>query len=196
MSSEETTDEKLDKGAVAYAEKLKRKEGSGVTINIVGTKPKEETPTKEEFEKQADFEDRMTKFVKELKKQEYEEKALKEAEQEDLDVKFSEKGEKGAGGEVGLRPEDLSREKGGSGQREFSSHEEMIDYLREKARLDPNSLEAQQLKQLFTKVLRGMKEQPQKVLNFDIEGKDTLKKVLDIQNKKWRKQHGYVEGES
>ncbi|MCJ7559338.1 hypothetical protein MUO79_01805 [Candidatus Bathyarchaeota archaeon] len=98
---------------------------------------------------------------------------------------------KGAKGEVNLRPQDL----GGSGQKEYDSVESMIDDLRKKARLDPNSLEATQLKQLFTKVLSGMRSQPQKTMGFEYEGKDSLKQLLDRQNREYRRKHGYVEKE-
>jgi hypothetical protein len=210
MSSDEIN-EQLEEKKNEYLEK---KKSGNVTINIVGTKPKgsesdnSEKSLEEKLEEMTTLKEDYESKLKLVAEQKFtEKKASLSCEDADIDTpekllawakgagKESKFSSKGAGGSVSLRPEDLSIEKSGSNQKEFDSHAEMITYLRDKARLNPNSIEASQLKQLWSKCVKGIKEAPQKTLNFDIEGKDCLRKVLDRQNIEWRKKHGYIEKE-
>jgi len=101
---------------------------------------------------------------------------------------------KGGSGSVSLRGEDISREKGNSGKLEFDSQEELIDYLRSESQKG-NQEAKEQLNQLWTKVLRGIREQPRKVLGFEIEQKDCLEKLKEAQNRDWKKRQGFGDRE-
>jgi len=105
--------------------------------------------------------------------------------------------EKSGSGTLSLRPEDLQREKGGSGQKEFDSEQEMIDYLRSEAQ--KGNLEAKKnLDTLWNKVLKGLASDPQKTLNFSFkdpftpnpetgEPESCIKKKIRLENEKIRK---------
>ena len=139
--------------------------------------------TKEEFEKQADFENRMRTFVHELRKAK-EEEDLQQAEEEGLNVETK--------GTVSLRPEDIDRERnsGNSGNLEFDSHQEMIDYLRLEA-MRGNAEAKENLDKLWHKVVSGMREQPTKA-NFQYGDKNWLTKFRENQTEAWKKKKGVL----
>lgn len=200
MSENDEIDQKLEEKKNEY---LKSK---GVTINILGQKPKDsesgsekslEEQLEEERTLREDYESKL-RLIAEQKLSEHAKKCRDLGFKGDLNtpaqVQSAEKhlgiykdSDKGGSGSISLRGEDLQREKGHSGNMEFDSEAEMIDYLRSEAQKG-NAEATEQLNQLWTKVLRGMREQPQKTLNFQIEEKDCLKKALDAQNRQWKKE--------
>ena len=138
--------------------------------------------TKEEFEKQADFENRMRTFVHELRKAK-EEEDLQQAEEEGLNVETK--------GTVSLRPEDIERERNSEFRgKEFDSHEEMISYLRLEA-MRGNAEAKENLDKLWKKVISGMREQPTKT-NFQFGDKNWLTKFRENQTEAWKKKKGVL----
>jgi hypothetical protein len=96
---------------------------------------------KEEFEKQAEFEERMRTFVKQLKA-EQEEQKLREASEQDLDIELQ--GDKSSSaGVLRLTEEQKAKERGYSPKQGYPSYEAMIDALAEN---DPEKLKQLQEK--------------------------------------------------
>ena len=173
------------KRAKSYFESMKKDLGITETGNNDNSE-EDKTPTKEEFAAQSEFEQRMRVFVKELRKAK-EEEDLAKAEEENLNVNV------GGAGSVSLRPEDIQRERGQSGNLEFDSHEAMIDYLRAEA-MKGNAEAKENLEKLWKKVLLGMKEQPTK-MNFQYQDKNWLTKLKKTQTLEWKKKQGVKENE-
>src|SRR3972149_7290955 len=133
-------DEKLEAKKREYLEGKKQP----ITINLINsTKPKGETDNSEKSLEDQLEEERTLREDYESKLKLVAENAFEHRKKElsapswidspETLMKWAEsegKGDKGAGGVVGLRPEDVQKEKGGSGKREFDSEVEMIDYLR------------------------------------------------------------------
>ena len=194
MSNEsDTIESELKQKAQAY---IKNKYGKDLSLDKITIEKKiegenekmseneDKTPTKEEFEKQANFEEHMRTFVKELRKAK-EEDDLAQAEEKEMDVKFREGGK----GNVGLRPEDLKREKGSS-QEGYPSHEALIKDVCEKA--SESNEEMQEVKQkLWEKMVKGWKENPVQTMNQTTEFPNAVKDLLEKQNKQWRKSYGH-----
>ena len=140
------------------------------------------TPTKDEFEKGANFEEKMRKFVKTMK---------------DVEKQMEEEEGKGGKGTISLRPEDLQREKGHSGKSGFESNEEMIDYLREQSKQGDKEAK-ENLDKLWRKTINSLKYNPQQVAGGvvypnspegEVPEKTSTEKVKEAQNKDWRKRH-------
>ncbi len=154
--------------------------------------------SKEEFEKQAEFEQHMRTFVRELRKAK-EEDALEQGAENGSDVHMSD--DKGAAGTGGLlRPQNLEKER--SRKEGFDSNEQMINYLREKAKVDPDSIEAKQLEQLWSKTVKALKESPHQTAGMGYEPKpeeakekSSVERALESQNKEWKRRNGLVQEE-
>jgi hypothetical protein len=201
MSNEEKIDEKLDKGLKVIKEKHPELSISIDPTNVtklIETHHEEKKTLEEQLEEERTLREDYELKLKLVAEQAFEHRKkelnapswIKDPETLKDWAESEGKISVGSGGSVSLRPEDVQKEYSGSGQKEFSSHEEMIDYLRQKAKIDPNGLEASQLKQLWQKV-------PLQTMGKELyEGKDCLKKVLDAQNREERRKHGYKEGES
>jgi hypothetical protein len=157
-----------------YFENVKREMGLTEGGN------EESAPTKEEFEKQSEFENRMRTFVHELRKAK-EEEDLAEAEEKGLEVK--------AKGSISLRPEDIDREQNSDYRgKTFNSHEEMISYLRLEA-MKGNAEAKENLDKLWKKVVSGIREQPTKA-NFQFQDKNWLSDFKKKQTEAWKKERG------
>ena len=143
---------------------------------ILGKKGENENMEKGEFEKQSEFEDRMRKFVKEMRAEQAEEKLI-EASQKEADIQFKEGGK----GNVGLRAEDLAHERGSSEQKEFSTHEEMIKYCKE--------FDKESYAKLWEKTVQDMKKAPNIMLNSETIFPNALEDVKQAQNEKWKKEN-------
>ena len=90
-------------------------------------------------------------------------------------------------GNVGLRQEDLIHEQN-HGKRGYNSYSEMIrDVTSKSAQGDPEMQEVK--KKLWEKMLKEMKENPEKMLNKTVECPNFIEDVLKLQNEKWRKDH-------
>jgi len=143
---------------------------------ILGKKGENENMEKGEFEKQAEFEERMRTFVKQLRAEQAEEKLI-EASQKEADIQFKEGGK----GNVGLRAEDLAHERGSSEQKEFSTHEEMIKYCKE--------FDKESYAKLWEKTVQDMKKAPNIMLNSETTFPNALEDVKQAQNERWRKEN-------
>jgi hypothetical protein len=144
-------------------------------------KSEDKNLTKEEFESEAKMEEKVIRAIAALKKEYDAEKALEEAEKNGNDVKFS---EKGASGSVSLRPEDAERENSQYSEG-YDSVESMINDLRSKG-------DKETLDKIWQKAVLGMKDNPEKTLNFTYKdnwenGKSAIRRKLDRDNEKLRK---------
>jgi hypothetical protein len=98
-------------------------------------------------------EDKMRAFAKALLKAEADE--TEEIIRQDIAKKEAERGGKGS---VGLRPEDLEKERQGHSEgKTFSNHAELVSYLKEQIRKG-DAQAKEQYKQLVAKSVRALKE--------------------------------------
>lgn len=150
----------------------------------------------EDFEKQAEFEERMRTFVKQLKA-EQEEQKLREASENDYDVK------EGGKGNLSLSKEQRVKESPfGSHEKGYPSYEEMIDDL---AQNDPETL--QKLKEKWqSDIEKNASQQPSGKTQFVWKDPMTpnpktgkpesaLFRQIRLKNEEKRKKHPNYEGD-
>ena len=87
-------------------------------------------------------------------------------------------------GTIGMTPEMFQREHCSGNSEGYSTNEERIDDLRKKG-------DTETLNKLWAKSLQGIKENPNKTLNFEYkdpwkDGKSAIRHKLDSDNKKAR----------
>jgi hypothetical protein len=177
MSDDEKTQEQIRKETVEWMEKNSpqpirfqvNREQKEQIMKIIGNK----TPSIDE--KQDEFEEHMRSFVRQLRqaKEEDEEFIRRDAELKN-----------GGKGSVSMTPEMLKMERRSGISEGYSTHEEMIDDLRKRG-------DRETLNKIWEKSLNGLKNDPQKCMNFSysdpwIDGKSAIRHKLDADNKKAR----------
>jgi regulator of replication initiation timing len=142
-------------------------------------------PTSQEFQEEAEFDDKMHKFVRTMKRVEKEieqEDALNEAEENDYDVR------EGGKGSVKLSPEQRKADPNYSGnEKSFRSHAELVSYLKSEIRKG-NETAKKQYRELVSKAIRGLKER-NIVWEDTKEGDSMISYTLKERNKRLREQH-------